>query len=262
MDLELHRYDLLLETRETRFRTLHWASSDAAVSGHCTWLPEQADGPTFATKKLRFKLLYDHSDSSLFGPAPRHQEKCALIWCWLEYEGWQLWLSKDLLEARFLNIWCKMIKSAMISSDALLLTKMLSALSCTATRCSQWEICSIHWRALNLRSLLTQWMDLDCVSRNVNVRRALTSFNTDLNLARRFFRKLKQDYKNIKKLILDDKTGLCDVIAKLPSGDFVLIEVLVEDEEAHDAWFLAHTDTCVRSVPNQNNRRNFTKIPK
>ena len=72
---------------------------------------------------------------------------------------------------------------------------------------------------------------------------ALTSFATDLNMARSFFRTLKVDYENIKKLKLVDKAGNCAVIAKLPNGDFVLVEVLVEEEKTPDARFLSYLCT-------------------
>ena len=64
---------------------------------------------------------------------------------------------------------------------------------------------------------------------------ASTSINKDLNLASRFCRTLKEDYENIKKLIHNDNTGICDIIAKLPNGDFVLVAVQVAEEKAEDA---------------------------
>jgi predicted transposase/invertase (TIGR01784 family) len=65
-------------------------------------------------------------------------------------------------------------------------------------------------------------------------------FKADLKLAKKFFKSLKPDFENIKKLLLDDRTGIYDVIAKLPSGEFVLIEFQVERETAQDARFLAY----------------------
>ena len=73
--------------------------------------------------------------------------------------------------------------------------------------------------------------------------RAFRAFKADLGLAKRFFARLRNDYENIKKILLDDKSGTCDVIAKLPNGDFVLIEVQVEEETCQDARFLAYLCT-------------------
>jgi hypothetical protein len=73
-----------------------------------------------------------------------------------------------------------------------------------------------------------------------NKNEAFRLFRSDLNLAKRFFSSLRNNYENIKKLLLDDKSGVCDVIAKLPNGDFVLVEVQVEEESCQDARFLAY----------------------
>jgi predicted transposase/invertase (TIGR01784 family) len=62
-------------------------------------------------------------------------------------------------------------------------------------------------------------------------------------MLRLFFDKFSTDYEPIKRALLDEKDGQCDVICKLDSGEYVLVEAQVMSEDAQDHRFLAHLST-------------------
>ena len=63
---------------------------------------------------------------------------------------------------------------------------------------------------------------------------------SDLKASRAFFNTFSKNHEQICKLLLNEKTGFCDVVCELKSGELVLVEVQVIAEDALDKRFLAY----------------------